>query len=66
MTREQIEEGKRYLSIIGQLEDAVERFNLVQGNGVSIHLPKDEDVLNAVKELLIDKLNYYKEKFKKL
>ena len=66
MTEKQIKEGKRYLSIIGQLDDAIERFKYVKSNGISLHLPNDDDVLSSIKELLVAKRDKFKKEFEEL
>lgn len=68
MTDEQLARGQEYQRKIKQLTEELDKFSSKRpaGKGINIYLPDMDTLIEDVKQVFIEHLNDYKDKFKKL
>jgi hypothetical protein len=66
MTDDQLKQGQEIKRIIKQLENELEKFERATSDGINVFLPAIGEIIDNVKQVFIDHLNDYKDKFKKL
>lgn len=66
MTEQQLKTGQEYKRIIKLLENELEKFERATSDGINVFLPAIGEIIDNVKQVFIEHLNDYNDKFKKL
>ena len=66
MTEQQLQQGQELKRIIATLEGELEKFDSYPMPGLNVFLPNVGELIEDVKQVFVEHLNEYNEKFRKL
>lgn len=66
MTEEQLKQGQDIKRIIATLESELEKFSSKNPAGLNVYLPNVDTLIDDVKQVFVEHLAMYNDKFKKL
>ena len=66
MTDQTLKKAQELKRIIATLEGELEKFNNANPSGINVYLPNVGELIDDVKQVFVEHLNEYNEKFRKL